>query len=94
MPRSEKLMSVSRREFEESWRAFDSSSPPSAAAPARIAIAGGQVVIRYEPRPPVRLGGLLELPRAVVKFEFEGVEPDAVSALLERFDRAFQRGGG
>ena len=94
MSRAEKLMSVSRREFEESWRAFSGEMPPAPGAPSRMAAGDGFVLIGYEPRPAVRLGGLLELPRAAVSFEFDGVDAPAKAALLARFDRAFQRGGG
>lgn len=94
MTRLEKLMSVSRAEFEASWQAFDPSPPPSLGSPVRLAVGGGVAEIAFEARAGVRLGGLLELPRAVVSFAFDGVAPDAREALVARFDRAFQRGGG
>ncbi|MGL4398127.1 MAG: hypothetical protein ACRCS9_16440 [Hyphomicrobium sp.] len=55
----------------------------------------GRVVIRFIERPGVRLGGLLALPRAEVSLRFD----DKVSAadraqFVQRFDMAFQRGGG
>lgn len=87
-------MSVSPAEFAASWRAFDASPAPVAGAPARLRVGGGLVVIAFEPQAGVRLGGLLALPRAVVTFSFDGVEAAARDALLAKFDRAFQRGGG
>jgi hypothetical protein len=94
MLRVEKLMSVSRAEFVESWRAFDASPPPGPGEPVCLPVGTGRVTIAYEPRPGVRLGGLLELPRALVTLTFEAADPPAAAALVARFDRAFQRGGG
>lgn len=92
--RLQKLMSVSRAEFEASWRAFDASPPPTEGLPARLMVGEGVAEITFEAQAGVRLGGLLELPRAVVSFSFDGVEGQARDVLLVRFDRAFQRGGG
>ncbi|MDH3476644.1 MAG: hypothetical protein OEM59_23445 [Rhodospirillales bacterium] len=50
--------------------------------------------IVIEPQPPRRLGGLLAVPRARVTITFEGYDPAAEAEFVERFDRAFQRGGG
>lgn len=94
MARVEKLMSISRSEFEAAWRTFDASAAPAAGAPARLPAGAGAVEIAFEPRSGVRLGGLLELPRAVVIFTFHGVDPEPRDRLIARFDRAFQRGGG
>lgn len=52
------------------------------------------VAISLEPLTPRRLSGLLSLPRARVTLVFRGYDPEAQAAFLERFDRAFQRGGG
>lgn len=94
MPRIEKLMSISRSEFEQSWQAFDCSAPPAPGLPARLLIGPGHVDVSFEPQPGVRLGGLLELPRASVAFVFVGVEDADRVKVVDRFDRAFQRGGG
>lgn len=59
-----------------------------------LAIGTGRVVVAYEPRPSVRFGGLLELPRALVSLTFDDVTDSGQSRFVERFDRAFQRGGG
>lgn len=90
----DKLMSVSAEEFAQSWRAFDASPPPAPSRPARLALGLGHVTIAFEVLPPVTLGGLLALPRAVVSFTFTGCAPAEREGLLARFDRAFQRGGG
>lgn len=94
MSKLEKLMSISRTEFELSWASFDTSPPPAPGSPARLPVGSGHVEISFEPRPAVRLGGLLELPRAVVTFVFDGVEPAERARIVDRFDRSFQRGGG
>lgn len=94
MQRLEKLMSISRSEFEQSWLAFDGTPPPAPGSPVRLALGSGHVEIAYEPRPAVRLGGLLELPRAAVTFVFDRVEEADRAKIIDRFDRAFQRGGG
>ena len=54
----------------------------------------GSVQIRYEEAPPKLLGGLLSLPQARVTLEFSEVSDAARTAFLNRFDIAFQRGGG
>lgn len=92
--RLEKLMSLSRTEFEASWAAFAAGPAPAPGMPVRLAAGAGAVAIGFEPRPGVRLGGLLELPRAVVTFDFIGVDAAGQAELIGRFDRAFQRGGG
>lgn len=57
-------------------------------------IAGGTVAVRYEPAPPKVFGGLLSLPQAHIKLVFDGVEERDRTAFIDRFDIAFQRGGG
>ena len=94
MTRLEKLMSLTFTEFEANWPAFDASPAPVPGMPVCLAVGRGQVAIAYEPQANVRLGGLLDLPRALVSFTFDRVEPEECAALLARFDRAFQRGGG
>ena len=94
MARIEKLMSLSAAEFAASWRCFDASTAPTPGNPVRLPVGGGTVEIGFAPQPGVRLGGLLTLPRAVVSFIFTGVDRGEQAALVLRFDRAFQRGGG
>jgi hypothetical protein len=69
-------------------------------APAReeagevvVAVAGGEVRIAAEERPPRRIA-LLALPVLAVTFTFRGVDEDARRAFLARFDAWTQRGGG
>lgn len=52
------------------------------------------VTIRFEPLEPRRLSGLFALPRARVTLSFRGYDDGQRRSFLERFDRAFQRGGG
>lgn len=92
--RVEKLMSVSRAEFEASWRVFAPSDPPGTDGPVRLVVGGGTVHVAFAPRPNVRLGGLMVLPRALIVLEFIGVPANDRLDLIARFDRAFQRGGG
>ena len=42
----------------------------------------------------MRLGGLLQLPRAKVSLKFRDVTPEQREQFLRVFDVAFQRGGG
>lgn len=44
--------------------------------------------------PPRRLSALLSLPHSEVRIDFRGYDDGERAAFLERFDRAFQRGGG
>lgn len=69
-------------------------------APAReegdelvLAVAGGEVRIHADPRPPRRIA-LLELPVLAVRFRFTGMDPAAREAFLARFDLYTRRGGG
>lgn len=55
---------------------------------------GGTALVRYQPQPGVRLGGLLEIPRAVVTITLSGLSDADRISLLRRFEMAFQRGGG
>lgn len=57
-------------------------------------IEGGSATLCIEPLPPVRLGGLLALPRANVTITFTDALMEARASFLRRFDLAFQRGGG
>lgn len=58
----------------------------------RLALAAGEVSIRFDELPGLRIGSLA-LPRARVTLEF----PSAVdwsAAFLQRFDLYYRRGGG
>ncbi len=93
----EKLMSVSTTEYVKSIEAFAGPVAARTAAlgePVRLEVGGGRAVIAYAPQPGVRLGGLLELPRARVSITFEGLTAGERTGFLRAFDIAFQRGGG
>ena len=60
----------------------------------RFELSPGYVDVNYASQPGVRLGGLLELPRAVVTINFDGVTDAARTRFLHTFEMAFQRGGG
>lgn len=66
-----------------------------AAKPLRLVLADGELelVIELEPIEPRRLG-LLTLPRLIAAYRFSGADEAARRRLLERLDRAMQRGGG
>lgn len=89
----EKIMSASRAEFARSLAVL-LEVPIAPETPAQIAVGQGRVIIDYQPLPPARLGGLLELPRARVTLEMRDVSTQEAAAFLDRFDLAFQRGGG
>lgn len=89
-----KIMSATREEFVQSLAVLLGRTVAIDELPLRVALGAGSVVIAREPLPGVRLGGLLELPRAAVTLTFDGVGDEARAAFLRRFDVAFQRGGG
>ncbi len=53
----------------------------------------GEVYFRIEPLPPRRLGSLT-LPRTRLTIRFPALTERSAAALLARFDRTYQRGGG
>lgn len=63
--------------------------------PLRLALADGELelVVELEPIEPRRIG-LLTLPRLIARYRFSGGDEAARRRLLERLDRAMQRGGG
>lgn len=92
--RVEKTMTLSRAEFDKSLAAFLGRPTNPVATTFDIPAGEGRVLLTYEPLPAVRLGGLLELPRARIALELSGLTPTQRQQFLERFDIAFQRGGG
>lgn len=64
--------------------------------PRQVAVvaAGGTVTITVEELPPLALSAVLRLPRCRVCLAFDGDDGTAWAAFLDRYDRAFQRGGG
>lgn len=96
---AEKLMSISTVEFLTSLGRLTGgqhqTDPASGCASADIELGMGTASVRFEPVTGVRLGGLLELPRARVTISFsDEVTPAERSAFQRRFELAFQRGGG
>jgi len=59
----------------------------------RIGGEDGGVDIALEPLPPRRIA-LITLPVMRVTLSFRGWAADEVRGFVQRFDRAFQRGGG
>lgn len=90
----EKTMSLSLTEFQMSLSKLLGITIAGEVSSVVHRLAGGIVEIRYAPLPPVRLGGLLELPRANVCLGFKDVGAGDRAAFLSSFDLAFQRGGG
>ena len=90
----EKLMSISRAEFEASLAALDADAKLDAAGQARVGFGGTEALIRFEPLPERRLGGLLALPQARVRITLSSGDTTIQAAFLRRFEIAFQRGGG
>jgi hypothetical protein len=90
----EKLMSISRAEFLASLEHVGGAREVSVGYWTSPLEGGGTADIHFEPVAGVRLGGLLELPRARVSIVLNGGSASARSAFMHRFDLAFQRGGG
>jgi hypothetical protein len=89
----EKLMALTAAEFAAGLSHLGGVRPVAEnryAAP----LGDGRVLLAYSPEPPVRLGGLLSLPRARIVLVFEECAAGARADFLRRFDLAFQRGGG
>ena len=96
---TQKLMSISRGEFEASARALDPNAvlqSNGTGLVARYALSDGAFAdVSYTLLPPrVIGGGLLSLPQAEIMITFTGHLPAAQIAFLLRFETSFQRGGG
>ncbi|MGD9783869.1 MAG: hypothetical protein AB7E80_14990 [Hyphomicrobiaceae bacterium] len=93
-----KTMSLSRTEFEKSIAVLGAAASPARAGDrVELAIGGesaGRATIDFAPLAPRRLGGLLLLPQARVTIEIEDAGEADVAEFLQRFELAFQRGGG
>lgn len=74
------------------WR--ETTGPAEAAAVVQVSTEEGAITIRCAPLPPRRLTALLSMPRCLVTLDLEGLAESARRPFLNRFDRAFQRGGG
>jgi hypothetical protein len=89
-----KVMSASDSEFAQSLGVLLGRPMSISELPLQLALGSGHVVISRELLPGVRLGGLLEMPRAAVTLTFQSVDEAARARFIQRFDLAFQRGGG
>lgn len=58
-----------------------------------VTLPGGRLVIAWEALPERRIA-LLVMKRLLVRFRFEGVDPDTRIAFMKPFDLSMQRGGG
>lgn len=91
----EKIMSLAEHEFIKGCQRLAGDGDTVTEHDARISVGGGVVDIAYRPLDGVRLGGLLELPRAKVTLTYsDAVSSEDRDQFLRRFDLAFQRGGG
>lgn len=91
--RLEKLMSLSRYEFELSIARVGPSVRVDDLT-YRFAVGAGTVDVNYASLPGVTFGGALTLPRATVALVFRGVEAGARAGFVTHFDNTFRRGGG
>ena len=90
----EKLMSISRAEFEASLTAFDPDAHFDAADRATASAGGVTAIIHFDALPGIILGGLLAMPQARVRITLPACTGAQCAAFLRQFDIAFQRGGG
>ncbi|MBL8565914.1 MAG: hypothetical protein JNM89_09370 [Hyphomicrobiaceae bacterium] len=90
----EKLMSLSRAEFEKSVVALAGEAAEIGDGRAVIRMGEGRVEITFNALPAKRLGGVLLLPQARVVVDVSGLDEASAVEFLQRFDLAFQRGGG
>ena len=89
----ERVMSISASEFATSI-ALTGSYRVNSDGTVIFDVGQGHAEITFQELPGVRLGGLLQLPRAKVCLKFRDVSPVQREAFLRLFDVAFQRGGG
>ena len=93
----DKVMSLSRDEFVVSvTRLLGNEVETEAQGEGEVqtAIGSGQVRISFQELPKKTLGGLLELPQAVVQLRFSDVGQEEREVFVRQFDFVFQRGGG
>ncbi len=90
----EKLMSLSRAEFDKSVAALSGGTAELSDGRAVLRLGDGRAEITFQALPAKRLGGLLLLPQARVVVDVSGLDEASAVEFLQRFDLAFQRGGG
>ncbi len=90
-----KLMSMSRNEFNHSFKKFAPDYRGSMNATSFKLEAGkGSVTIEIEVLPDRTITSLFILPQSNVTLIMDGLSKDEEKKFLERFDISFQRGGG
>lgn len=94
----EKLMSISRAEFETGLkRLTGATSRPNGRDDYLLSDIGADrqtVRFSFEPLPEAVLGTLLKLPRARITLHLTTLSNTDRADFLALFDRTFQRGGG
>ncbi len=92
----EKTMTLTVAEFEKSLARIEPDLARIRGAPGRyrLALEAGAVELKVDVLEPMLMGGLVELPRCKVVIAFEDTVPDQRAVFLNKFDQAFQRGGG
>ena len=60
----------------------------------RLPLGNGTVAVTITRLAPIRLGGLLVLPRSLVTLGFSATSYALEASFLKSFNSAFQRGGG
>lgn len=93
--RVEKIMSLSLQEFHRGLKALlPDIAVNTGQKEATIPAGAGSVTITYDPLEGATFGGLLSLPRAKITIATIGLDEEEAQAFLDRFNKAFQRGGG
>lgn len=98
--RIEKIMSLSQQEFELSFaRAVDDNAlglveTDDGTARYEVPLQGGRAVVTVEALEPLIMGGLVKLPRCQVVIDFADAPLRDRREFINKFDKAFQRGGG
>ncbi len=94
----EKVMSITRAEFEAGLKRLAGTQPRSNAQGNYVLVETGPerqtVSCSFEALPDAVLGGRMKLPRARVKLDLAILSSKARAEFVALFDRTFQRGGG
>jgi len=92
----EKTMSLSLAEFEKSLARINPDIDAVKVAPGHYALAleTERVVLDVTVLEPMLMGGLVKLPRCKVIIRFDETPAEQRAIFLNKFDQAFQRGGG
>jgi len=94
----EKLMSITRAEFEAGLQRL-SGAPPCSHGDGEYVLADtgpgrGSVSFSFEALPDAVLGGRMKLPRARIRLHLAALSGNARADFVALFERTFQRGGG